>query len=181
MVFLMFLLSNCSNKNKEISISNIDSTLIGKTVIENQLGIKYNPPVEWLSENKGLHKTSDRKIKYGVATFAPVNFFYNAKDHSVMSVGEIVPKNSDSKIDLEKYINHSKKNFETGNIERDKFRNNHIDFIRLRIKFGVWFTYRLIFKNKNGKYIQFDYFLKSKIKKTEMPSIVSSIGTIQPL
>ena len=181
MIFAMFLISNCSNKSKEISISNIDSTLIGKTVTENQLGIKYNPPIKWLSANAGLHRPPDRKIKYGVATFAPVNLFYNAGNKAVLNIGEIISQNSNTKFDLEKYISQSSKKFEAGKIERDKFSNNDIDFIRFRIKFGVWFTYRLIFKNKNGKYIQFDYSLQSKIKNIEMPSIVSSIGSIQLL
>ncbi len=178
LILNVLLFTNCSKSSKEISISNIDSTLIGTAVIEKQLGIKYNPPEMWISANAGLKKPPDRKIRYGVATFAPVNLFYNAGNKSVLNLGKIIPKNPNT-FDLETYITQSTKKFEKGNIKRDSFEKDGVEFVRMKITFGVWFTYRIIFKNKQGKYIQFDYSLQSKYKKDELSAIVSSVGSIR--
>ena len=174
----LIIISNCSKTKNVVSIYNIDSTLIGTGVADKYLNIQYNPPKRWISANAGLRKPPGREIKYSTATFAPVNLFYNAGDKAVLNIAEITP-NDTNKFDIEAYIHQSIKKFEDGNIERDSFEKNGVEFIRMKITFGVWFTYRIIFKNKLGKYIQFDYSLQSKYKMDELPAIVSSVGSIR--
>jgi len=178
-IFSLILLSNCSDKNKAISISKIDSTLIGKTITESNLGIKYNPPKMWISASKGLQNSPDRKIRYGAAVFSPVKIYFDAGNKAVLNLGEIVPNDPNKKFILENYIHQLTKRIDKDNIQRDSFKNNGIEFIRMKITFGVWFTYRIIFKNRHDKYIQFDYSLQSKYKKDELPAIVSSVGSIR--
>ncbi len=178
-ILSLILISNCSDKNQTISISNIDSTLIGKTITESDLGIKYNPPKMWISASKKLQNSPDRKIRYGAAVYSPINIYFDAGNKAVLSLGEIVPNDADKKFDLENYIHQLTKRIDKDNITRDSFNNNGVEFIRMKIIFGVWFTYRIIFKNKQGKYVQFDYSLQRKYKKDELPAIVSSVGSIR--
>lgn len=177
-IIILIGISNCSDKNQEISVSNIDSTLIGKTIIESDLGIKYNPPKMWISANKGLQNSSERKIRYGDAVYTPVNLYFNAGNKAVLNLGVIVPKNENKKFEIEKYMDQLTRSIKKENIERSSFINNNVEFISMKITFGVWFTYRVIFQNKEGKFIQFDYSLLNKYKKDELRAILSSVGSI---
>jgi hypothetical protein len=183
---IILLFNQCSDPEEQKGLYNIDSLKIGDIVTDSILGVQFNPPKKWFPAQTEVSDKVIRQMSYADRYFVDylyvaTNLFYQPDNKSVLNIGQVKYREKDTLgiPNLEKYITQSTKKFQKADMKIDKFQFNDREYTRLKVNYGVWFTYRILFFNNNGKLVQFEYSTQQKYASKELLGIESSIGSIK--
>lgn len=167
---------------------NNDKDKISSDMVDDNLGCKFNPPLNWSLQSAELSKKIESKNKFqdsGQNTFSylPVYLFFNQQTGSLLSIGLV--ENSDSTATIESRLS-SYKNLITSKYKNDKlsmgaFTKSAIKFTQVKSEKENFVNYKVIFYNAANKIIQLDCTIRKEYLKTEVEFLKATIGSIQLL
>lgn len=187
-IIAVFTLNSCKSKDdsgfEEITI-NVDQSRIGNEFVEMNLKFKFNPPKGWLLKPSELtekivsREKSDKEAGDSFI-YKPLYIFFSDSTKGILTLGTI-EKNDSTKtpIQIQRYQNELIARFGKDNVEIRNFIKDKIIFSQLTITKHSIITKKLIFKNIDGNYLQFDYTLQKDIQEVEEKAIESSLGTLK--
>jgi hypothetical protein len=187
-IIAVFALNSCKSKDdsgyEELTI-NVDNSRIGNEFVDMNLKFKFNPPKGWLLKPSELtekivsRQKSDKEGGNGFV-YKPIYIFFSDSTKGILTLGT-VEKNDSSKtpIQIQRYQDEIIARFGKDNIEIRNFIKDKIMFSQLTITKQSIITKKLIFKNIDGNYLQFDYTLQKDILDVEEKAIESSLGTLK--
>ncbi len=186
LVALGYLVFSCGEEEKKFDVFNVDSTRIAAEVTDSNLGVKFNPPKLWKGADSEIQEKRTVNLDYSKRTFrsfvyTATGLYYNAGRRSVLSIGYLtLRENKEDKVPtLDDYVVQSTEKWKDPKVRKTTFSKNGIDFTRMDIEYGVWYTVRILFYNKSGELVQFEYSTQLNKKEAELPWIKASIGTIR--
>ncbi|MFC2082095.1 hypothetical protein ACFLQT_00030 [Bacteroidota bacterium] len=165
----------------------VDSTKFGKYISDNSLQIEYYAPIDWkhmqseISEkNESLINKRKAKERY---IYSPSHIFFNDSTRSILNVGEVNDSSNNGKPDslIINYVNMLTAKFEGDDFYVEDLEPNDVKLKQFMIKKPQIVSYKIIFENKKGKLIQFDYTVPNQFFEAERIAISSSISTIRYL
>ncbi len=172
------------NDFEEISIS-VDKNRIGDEFVEMNLKFKFNPPKGWLLKPSELTEkivSRQKSEKEGGDSFLykPLYVFFSDSTKGILTIGT-VDNNDSAKTapQIQRYIDeliakYDRKNVTVQNFIKDKIMISHLTIEKQSIA-----TQKMIFKNSDGRFIQFDYTLQKDMMPKEEKAIESSLGTLK--
>lgn len=188
LVLLTILFISCDEKDKiEKDPSELAASLSDKIVIDEDLNISYQFPLNWeqmpasLSE-KFVARLSG-KDKNNLIVYSPKTFYYDQSSASLLRVGKVSLKDNSfpAILTVDHYISQFKKYNNDLTVERSEIQLNQIKIVQLKIEKGNHISYKIIFQNKLLEIIQLDFSItKINIKKFKS-SINASIKSIKLL
>jgi hypothetical protein len=186
--FLMLVLFSCGkgkNNNEEQENFSVDKSLLGIEVVDADLGIKFNSPVNWNLRqtmiSRKIESRGDISNPGSSFIYQPTYVFFNDSTGALLSIGKVIT--SDSTLSRSEKINYYKglisaktpKNI----LSSTSFINSKIYFSQFKIQKENLISFKLIFENLKGEIIQFDYSIRSDYLDGMQQSIKSSIGSIR--
>ncbi len=188
LLLLTFLAISCDEENEIKSDSpKLESALNDKIVIDENLNISYQIPLNWnempasLSE-KFVARLSG-KDKNNLIVYSPKSFYYDENTSSLLRVGSISLKDKSNHelLTIDNYIELFRKYNSDLIIERNDIHLNQLEIIELKIEKGNLISYKTIFYNRAKEIIQLDYSITRKNIKNFKSSIDASIKSIKLL
>jgi len=186
------LLLNCSNKEDSEWFSgdfySNDKSKLAAEIIDENIGFKFFPPLNWSIQSAELSKKIESKNKFKDAdqksfSYAPIYLFFNKETGSLLSIG--IVDYTDTSATLESKMNIYK-NLLTNKYKDDKlsigvFTKSGIKFTQLKSEKENFINYKIIFNNNANKIIQLDCTIRKDNLKSERESLKATIGSIQLL
>jgi hypothetical protein len=189
---LLFLFSaiiffSCKGKEgeEESYYFSFDKSKIGIEVVDQELGIKFNPPSGW---NLRQTLTSKKIESRGGAVnpndnfvYHPIYVFFNDSTSGLLSVGKVVTNDSTltKSAQLNYYKGLIKTKYQNQKLSTGNFLNSKIYFTQFRFQKETLVSFKLVFENTKKEIIQFDYTIPSNYLEGMTPFIKSSVGTIK--
>ncbi len=184
----LFLIIKCSgggsNQSDEDFYIN-DKSLLGIEVVDKDLGIKIQPPKDWILMPSSLSKKIE--ARNGMSNnqenfiYQPVYLFFNDSTGGVLSVGKVA--NVDSTLSKYSTINYYKSLLSTKYKNNDLtigcFTKSNIAFSQFRFKKENLVSIKLIFENSHKEIIQADYSFPEVFANSVNDIVKSSIGSIE--
>lgn len=187
---LTFLLTKCSeDKIKEgpipLSIE-IDSSKIGTLFQDSLLAVSFYPPFLWEIYNTELsdrvetvrevNKSLTKKYRY-----SPKYLFFKYGANSLLSVGEItlIDTSESPENFLDNYVKHTTSKYSPENLTIAEYIKDGLFLKHVKSEVKNLVSYKYILKNQFGNLVQFDYTFRSRNLEEELPSVLSSLGTVQ--
>lgn len=165
---------------------NNDSDKIAPEIVDESLGCKFNPPVNWLFQSAELSKKIESKNNLQdnalkSFTYSPFYLFFNDSTGSLLSIGMV--EYSDSVSTLESLVN-SYKNLLSNKLKNEKlsigsFNKSGIKFAQFKSEKGNFVNYKIFFPNESGKLIQLDCTIRKENLETELNYLKASVGSIE--
>jgi len=187
-IIAVFTLNSCKkgdeNGFEEITI-NIDQSRIGNEFVEMNLKFKFNPPKGWLLKpteltEKIVSRQNTDKPAGDSFIYKPLYVFFSDSTKGILTLGTIEKNDSlKTPIQIQRYQDELTARFGKENIKIKNFIKDKIMFSQLTITKQSIITKKLIFKNIDGNYLQFDYTLQKDILDLEEKAIESSLGTLK--
>jgi hypothetical protein len=184
----VFTLNSCKSKDEsgfeEITI-NVDKSRIGNEFVEMNLKFKFSPPKGWmlkpseLTEKIVSRQRSDKEAGDSFI-YKPLYIFFSDSTKGILTVGVIANNDTTkSPVQIQRYQNEIIARFGKENVETKNFIKDKIMISQLAITKQSIITKKLIFKNIDGNYLQFDYTIQKDILDVEEKAIESSLGTLK--
>ena len=179
---------NCGgNKNEGDPadfISN-DSTKLGIEIIDQDLGVKFYPPKDWILMQSSLSKKIENRK--GVANpadnfvYQPVYVFFDNQTHGFLSIGTV--STGDSTLPKSAVLNYYKgmisSKYKNNDLSIGSFTNSGVTFTQFKFTKENLISLKLVFENSKNKIIQLDYTVPSEFQNSSDKAIRSSIGSIR--
>ena len=186
----LIFIEGCSSKKSGNEDSDFFSTvksLRGIEVDDNDLGIKFYPPKEWMMMQSSLSKKIESRTGIAKAddnfVYQPVYVFFNQTIGGFLSIGKVVT--GDSSLTINSRINYYKGLISTKYKDNDlsigNFTKSGIKFSQFRFKKENLVSLKIIFENTNNEIIQMDYTVPKENLEKSLASIKSSIGSVELL
>ncbi|MHB9039279.1 MAG: hypothetical protein ACYC4T_01360 [Melioribacteraceae bacterium] len=187
-VISSFIVISCGkgkNDQNDSDFFSFDKSKLGIEVVDQELGIKFNPPINWELRQTSISKkveSRDASNPNDHFVYEPTYVFFDNSTGGLLSVGKVVT--SDTTLAKSARLNYYKGVISTKN-KNDKLTSSN--FIHYKIYFSQFIlekqnliSYKLVFENTAGQIIQFDYTIPAGNLETAQPLIKSSIGSIIP-
>lgn len=186
-ISVMISFNSCKSKRgnefEEISID-VDKNRIGNEFVEMNLKFKFNPPKGWMLKPSELTEkivSRQKSVKEGGESFLykPLYVFFSDSTKGILTIGTIETNDSlKSSVQIQRYIDELIIRFEKPNVTVKNFVKDRIMISHLTILKQSIVTQKMLFKNGEGNYIQFDYTLQKEMADTEEKAIESSLGSL---
>ncbi len=186
-------LTGCENKQagenslKQIQF-NIDPKALGEEVIDSLFNISFKPPVEWKLLSSKLFKEFTVKADAQTNQNDPISFVhrYIFTDDSLkclLNVSQIKFRDKDTTKEFQsaEYEKALYKKFGKEKLKRAEFLKEDLPVIQYMLNEEGKVNFKILFYNKAGELIQFDYVTDFSVYPKEIKAIESSIGSIQLL
>ena len=187
-VISSFIVISCGkgkNDQNDSDFFSFDKSKLGIEVVDQELGIKFNPPINWELRQTSISKkveSRDASNPNDHFVYEPTYVFFDNSTGGLLSVGKVVT--NDTTLAKSARLNYYKGVISTKN-KNDKLTSSN--FIHSKIYFSQFIlekqnliSYKLVFENPAGQIIQFDYTIPAGNLETAQPLIKSSIGSIIP-
>ncbi|MHB8931820.1 MAG: hypothetical protein ACYC5R_14590 [Melioribacteraceae bacterium] len=187
-VISSFIVISCGkgkNDQNDSDFFSFDKSKLGIEVVDQELGIKFNPPINWELRQTSISKkveSRDAANPNDHFVYEPTYVFFDNSTGGLLSVGKVVT--NDTTLAKSARLNYYKGVISTKN-KNEKFTSGN--FIHSKIYFSQFIlekqnliSYKLVFENTAGQIIQFDYTIPAGNLETAQPLIKSSIGSIIP-
>lgn len=165
-----------------------DHTKLFSEIIDVDLGIKFNPPLNWVIQSAELSKkieSSNKIIGAGQKSFSysPVYLFFNKQTGSLLSVGFVEYSDSSDNMgtNLVNYKNLITNKYRNDKLSIGSFTKSTIKFSQFKSEKENFVNYKIIFNNSANKIIQFDCTIQKDNLNTEREFLKAAIGSIQLL
>ena len=186
-LFLTILtLYSCSGKkvddNSDFFIENKNE--IGIELVDQDLGIKFNPPKGWELTPSSLSKKIENKLNPNDGyVYQPIYVFFNRASLGFLSAGKVILTDTTlaSSAKLNYYKSFLTDKYKNVNCSLGNFSNNKIYFTQFRYEKANLISYKLFFQNSKNEIVQFEYSIRKEILEQSSIAIKSSIGTIRSL
>lgn len=187
---LLFLMSCGKGKNDETDLSDFiafDKSKLGIEVVDQNLGIKFFPPIGWELKQSSLSRKVESR---GTTTnpndnffYQPVYLFFDQTTGGLLSVGKV--ETNDTTITKSARLNYYKgllnTKYKSNDLTIGNFIHSKIYFAQFKFRKEKLHSYKIIFENSTGDIIQFDYTIPMDFLENADLSIKSSVGSIQPM
>ncbi|PKL82044.1 MAG: hypothetical protein CVV24_12170 [Ignavibacteriae bacterium HGW-Ignavibacteriae-3] len=161
-----------------------DKSKQGIEIVDQELGIKFNPPKNWELRQTMVSK----KIESGGSNpgdqfiYHPTYIFFNDSTGGLLSAGKV--ETSDTSLAKSTRLNFYKglinSKHKNDNISAVNFVHSKLYFSQFRVEKQNLISYKLIFENTAGEIIEFDYTIPLTHLEGTQPYINASIGSIRP-
>jgi hypothetical protein len=187
-IFLSFLVISCGKGNNDQNDSDFfssDKSKLGIEVIDQELGIKFYPPIRWELRQTSISKkieSRDSSNPNDHFVYEPTYVFFDNSSGGLLSVGKVVT--NDTALAKSARLNYYKGLISTKHkndkLSSGNFIHSKIYFSQFTIEKHNLISFKLVFENRAGQIIQFDYTIPSGYLENAQPLIKSSIGSIRP-
>lgn len=164
----------------------IDSLRLGPAITDSLLNLKFSPPSGWNTAPRDtfnkITASSGIQSRNAQIILQPRHIFIDENSTHMLSVTEVKFRSSERPF-REKaatYRSYLSKKIKTGDLKMGEFLKSGLHFVQFVIQQERQMDIRLLFENRNGKVIQFDYYAPLDQYENELPAIESSIGSIHP-
>lgn len=188
--YLILLLSglliySCGGKQTgedSTELFSFDKTLIGVEVSDADLGIKFNPPLDWELMPSSLSKKMEmRNNPSDGFIYQPVYVFFNKSNGSLLSSGLV--SSTDSLASKNCVLNFYKglltAKYKNSNLALSTFVHSRITFNLIKFDKENLTAYKLFFPNNSGQIVQLEYSFRKDSLDSVSPAIKASIGSIR--
>jgi len=188
-VFSSFIIISCGkgkNDQNDSDFFSFDKSKLGIEVIDQELGIKFNPPISWKLRQTSISKKIESRDASNPSdhfVYEPTYVFFDNSTGGLLSVGKVVT--NDTALAKSSRLNYYKGLISTKH-KNDKLASGN--FIHSKIYFSQFIlekqnliSFKLVFENTAGQIIQFDYTIPKDLLENAKLSIKSSVGSIQPM
>lgn len=195
--FMIINYAGCKNQNQlnkpETPMTlefSVDTALLERPVLQTNLNLTYASPLNW----KSINQDDFEKLKLSIAgnitdsgfvNIVPVNLFAADSLKGILAVSEVEfskTKDEENEIyfrSLNEYRELLYEKFKENKITETEYLKDGIRIKQFLIQMPDRVFFKLIFRNNNGKIIQFDYITKREYYIAAVKSIESSIGSIK--
>ncbi|KAF0153283.1 MAG: hypothetical protein FD143_360 [Ignavibacteria bacterium] len=159
-----------------------DKALIGVDVSDENLGIKFNPPIDWELMPSSLSKKMEMRISPSDGfTYQPVYVFFNKSNSSVLSGGLVTSNDSSASANsiLNFYKGLLSSKYKNSNLVLNTFIHSRISFNQIKFDLENLTAYKLFFQNSRGEIVQLEYSFRKDSLASVLPEIKASIGSIR--
>jgi hypothetical protein len=191
-ILLIIFIIGCKSKEDagwfNPDFYNNDIEKIAPEIVDESLGCKFNPPVNWLFQSAELSRKIESKSNLQDNgqknfTYSPAYLFFNDSTGSLLSIGKV--DYSDSVPTIENLVN-SYKNLLSNKLKNEKlsigsFTKSGIKFAQFKSEKGNFVNYKIFFPNESGKLIQLDCTIRKENLETELNYLKASVGSIELL
>jgi len=187
-ILILILLAGCKSK-PEVSVSaeyfSNDKTKLGIEVTDQELGIRFSPPIGWELKQTLISKramSGGKSSQLGMNfSYNPIYVFFNDTTSGLFSAGKV--EGGDSSLTKSARLNYYKSaladKYKENKIVIGSFVNSGIAFTHLKLEKENLFSIKLLFMNKIGDVIQFDYTVPANRLPHVIAAINASIGSIK--
>lgn len=186
---LVTLFISCRKGGEEENASDYftsDKLNRGVEVVDQELGIKFYPPVGWDLQQTAISKKIESRNSANPNehfVYQPTYIFFDDSTGGLLSVGKVITNDTalakSARLNYYKGLINSK--HKNDNLDTGNFIHTKIYFSQFKIEKHNLVSYKLIFENTNGEIIEFDYTIPAAHLEGIQPSIKSSIGSINLL
>lgn len=162
-----------------------DRSNLGIEIVDQEMGIKFYPPKEWELRQTSISRKIESRDSSNPADqfiYHPTYVFFNNSTGGLLSVGRVTADDTtltgSARINFYKGLLNTK--HKNDNLSTANFVHSKLYFSRFKIQKQNLVSYKLIFENKRGEIIEFDYTIPQDNLESADPSIKSSIGSIRP-
>jgi len=187
-ILILILLAGCKSK-PEVCVSaeyfSNDKTKLGIEVTDQELGIRFSPPIGWELKQTLISKramSGGKSSQLGMNfSYNPIYVFFNDTTSGLFSAGKV--EGGDSSLTKSARLNYYKSaladKYKENKIVIGSFVNSGIAFTHLKLEKENLFSIKLLFMNKIGDVIQFDYTVPANRLPHVIAAINASIGSIK--
>ncbi len=186
-VVILFITFSCSEIREETKIEVLKKTQLSGQIIDNDLNISYQVPLNWEKMPTSLSDKMVGRVKKNGAdefiVYTPKTFFYNKKNSSLLRIGKIKLKKerSSNPLTIETYENIFKKYNRDLEIKTTNITNSNISIKKIKITKNNLISFKYLFRNNKNEILQFDFSIKEKDLEKFRKSIKASVASIKPL
>lgn len=191
-LFLLFILTlyliSCDRSRDEddyYEFYSTDKSKLAAEIIDQKLGVKFNPPLNWslrpaeLSiKTESKNKIVNPEAKY--FAYQPKYLFFNDSTGSLLSVGLVdypdTALTPNMKYNLYKNLLSNK--YKKDNLSIADFSRANVDYTLFKSEKGNFVNFKIIFENKTKGIIQFDCTITKNHLEKEQEFLKSCIGSI---
>lgn len=189
-IFLSLIMIGCKSNEEggwfNADFYNNDLEKIAPEIVDEALGCKFNPPVNWLFQSAELSRKIESKNNLQdngqkSFTYSPAYLFFNDSTGSLLSIGRV--EYSDSVSTIENLVT-SYKNLLSNKLKNEKlsigsFTKSGIKFAQFKSEKGNFVNYKIFFPTGSGKLIQLDCTIRKENLETELNYLKASVGSIE--
>lgn len=182
----VFIITSCGGKQNaddtEYFLSNRSE--IGIELVDQELGLKFNPPKNWELTPSSLSRKIENKINQNDSfIYEPVYLFFNNKTRAILSVGKIVASDSllSGSAKLNFYKNYLVSKYKDANLSVGNFSIEDVQLSQVRYEKENLIAYKIFFLNSRKEIIQLEYSVQKDALNSCLIAIKSSIGTIRTI
>lgn len=161
-----------------------DKSLIGIEVVDQELGLKFYPPVNWQLQQTSISKkveSRDSSNPNDHFVYLPTYVFFDASSGGLLSVGKVATNDTtlakSARLNFYKGLISSK--HKNDKLISENFVHSKIYFSQFKIEKYNLVSFKLFFLNLNDDILEFDYTIPAGYLENIQPSIKSSIGSIR--
>lgn len=180
--------NSCKSKNEsgyeEITID-VDNSRIGNEFVEMNLKFKFNPPKAWLLKpseltEKIVSRQNSLKESGDSFLYKPMYVFFSDSTKGILTVGSIESNDSlKSPVQIQRYLDEVIARFGKNNVTVKNFVKDKIMISQLTITKQSIVSMKIVFRNNEGVFVQFDYTMQKDDLEKEEKAIESSLGTLK--
>lgn len=180
----------CCEKNKspdqpEHLAFNVDSLLIGTTFVNKDLGITFNPPVNWEPVNTDVIKQLKSNSKNVISDSSnielnPVQVFVNKELLCYCFLSTFNSQENPDEI-RNKYISNFKGKYLSKDIKEAKFAYRKFKFNQIFLFNDNMVYLKLIIRNESTNIFMIDYAIPDRFYENQLKAIESSIGSLNTI
>lgn len=161
-----------------------DKSMTGIEVVDQELGLKFHPPVNWQLQQTSISKKIEARDSANPNDhfiYLPTYVFFDASTGGFLSVGKVLT--SDTSMAKSTQMNFFKglisSKHKNDNLISENFVHSKIYFSQFKIEKYDLVSFKLIFLNLYGEILEFDYTIPAGYLETTKSSIKASIGSIK--
>lgn len=186
-IFILFsipFIFSCSGKSdksdSDFFLTNKNE--IGIELIDQDLGVKFNPPKDWELTPSSLSKKIENKASAGDGfIYQPVYLFFNRSNLGVLSAGKII--SADSTLSGSAQLNYYKsflaEKYKNSELTLGNFTHSKLNFTQVKYEKENLISYKIFFISSRNIIVQFEYSIRKENLDANLASIKSSIGSIK--
>jgi hypothetical protein len=186
--FILLVLTACNSKEADTSKNQSHlNKLNNSTIIDEELDVSFNAPLDWKEMNTALSEKMVARIKKRgedeFIVYSPKLFFFEDSTNSLLRVGEVNLKDNTNaeSLSIKQYSKLFRKYNREFTIESEKLQSNNMDILQMKLTRNKLISFKYLFKNHTGKIIQFDFSIKKENLESLYPQIMASVKSIKLL
>ena len=187
-VIIIILLSGCKSKSvvsDSVEYFSNDKTKLGIEVTDQELGIRFFPPIGWELKQTLISKrpmgVNNSSQAGGNFSYNPIYIFFNDSTSGLFSAGKV--SSGDSLLSKSARLNYYKSDladkYKDNKLLIGSFINSRISFTYIKLEKENLISIKLLFMNQTGELIQFDYTIPANRLPHVENAIKASIGSIK--
>ena len=187
-VIIIILLGGCKSKSvvsNSVEYFTNDKTKLGIEVADQELGIRFFPPIGWELKQTLISKrpmgVSKSSQQGGNFAYTPIYIFFNDSTSGLFSAGKV--EGGDSSLTKSARLNYYKSDladkYKDNKLLIGSFINSRISFTYIKLEKENLISIKLLFMNQTGELIQFDYTIPANRLPLVENAIKASIGSIK--